>query len=220
MIDRKEVPQPAGIETREVPEPLGTSEMERDYHQMGRGITLGAVVQVIGEPTRMTVEEIAPDGVACVWFEGDTLKRGKFAIGALRVAPPLYERNEPKVPGYFLGSTDALSIARVIYEANRAYAVTIGDNSFGPFHEAPSWQISTILKGIDAFTSGDVSGPHESHESWLKEKVATGWRYGPVKDAEAKTHPCMVPYDELPASQRRKDHLFLAIVHALTKDIG
>jgi len=33
-----------------------------------------------------------------------------------------------------------------------------------------------------------------------------------VKDAKAKTHPCMVDYDQLPAEQRRKDELFGAAV--------
>jgi hypothetical protein len=39
--------------------------------------------------------------------------------------------------------------------------------------------------------------------------------YGEVKDAVAKTHPCMVPYDDLPEFQRKKDALFLAIVRVL-----
>lgn len=199
---------------RELPQPSGLAMKE-----VGRTIKAGDVVQEIGHATRMTVREIVIDGYVCDWFEGDEYKTDKFAPGSLRLAPPLVERVAPQA-GYFLGTPERLAIARVIYEANRAYALTLGDTSFGPFDDAPDWQIETILKGIDAFTSGEVIAPHESHDSWLREKVATGWSYGPVKDAEAKTHPCMLPYDELPASQRRKDHLFLAIVRALTKDIG
>lgn len=47
-----------------------------------------------------------------------------------------------------------------------------------------------------------------SHDNWLKQKVAEGWVYGEVKDPEAKTHPCCVPYEELPESQKFKDLLF------------
>jgi hypothetical protein len=36
-----------------------------------------------------------------------------------------------------------------------------------------------------------------------------------VKDAEKKEHPCFRPYDELPAEQKIKDALFIAVVHAL-----
>ena len=42
-----------------------------------------------------------------------------------------------------------------------------------------------------------------------------GWVYGEHKDEQRKTHPCIVPYDELPAAQRAKDALFLANVRAL-----
>ncbi len=36
-----------------------------------------------------------------------------------------------------------------------------------------------------------------------------------MKDAEKKEHPCFVPYAELPAKQRMKDHLFGAVVRTL-----
>jgi hypothetical protein len=57
--------------------------------------------------------------------------------------------------------------------------------------------------------------PEASHESWMAEKVAAGWVYGPTKDPVAKTHPCIVAYSELPPEQRAKDHLFGAIVRSL-----
>jgi len=53
------------------------------------------------------------------------------------------------------------------------------------------------------------------HESWCDFKRADGWVFGEVKDAGAKTHPCLVPYAELPEEQKIKDHLFSAIVTAL-----
>jgi len=57
--------------------------------------------------------------------------------------------------------------------------------------------------------------PALSHESWLKEKSDSGWKFGPVKDAEKKEHPCMVPFEALPPEQQMKDILFAAIVRAL-----
>ena len=59
------------------------------------------------------------------------------------------------------------------------------------------------------------NGPRESHAGWLAEKVATGWVYGPVKDPAAKTHPCMVPYDDLPPEQRAKDSIYVSVVRAV-----
>jgi len=49
----------------------------------------------------------------------------------------------------------------------------------------------------------------------MKEKVDTGWVYGKLKDGDKKTHPCIVPFDELPEYQKKKDMLFCAIVDAL-----
>jgi RyR domain len=55
-----------------------------------------------------------------------------------------------------------------------------------------------------------------THDSWLEEKCANGWSYGPVKDEGKKEHPCYVSYDELPKEQQAKDHLFKGIVAALS----
>jgi hypothetical protein len=50
---------------------------------------------------------------------------------------------------------------------------------------------------------------------WCAQKENDGWVYGPQKDAVAKTHPCLVPYEQLSADQRKKDRLFFAIVPAV-----
>ena len=49
----------------------------------------------------------------------------------------------------------------------------------------------------------------------MAEKEQAGWVYGIEKDEAAMTHPCLVPYAELPADQRFKDSLFGAVVRAL-----
>lgn len=49
----------------------------------------------------------------------------------------------------------------------------------------------------------------------MKEKEADGWKYGKVKDAEKKEHPCCVPYYDLPVKQRVKDSLFTGVVRAM-----
>jgi hypothetical protein len=103
-------------------------------------------------------------------------------------------------------------IVEVVYEVNRAYAQSLGDFSFKPWAEADDWQKSTIRQGIAFVIQNPQAGPGDSHQSWLDVKTEEGWRYGPVKDVEAKTHPCYVPYDDLPAEQRAKDYIFLAVV--------
>ena len=56
--------------------------------------------------------------------------------------------------------------------------------------------------------------PSDSHTNWSNEKFAAGWVYGDVKDAEKKTHPCLVPYSELPEEQKVKDAIFQSVASA------
>ncbi len=105
-------------------------------------------------------------------------------------------------------------IAYICHEANRAYCVTQGDLSQVPWTQAPQWQRDSAELGVSVARNGAT--PEQLHESWLAQKATDGWVYGPVKDAEKKTHPCCVPYDQLPESQQRKDALFRAVVTACT----
>lgn len=107
-------------------------------------------------------------------------------------------------------------ITAVAHETNRAYCNAIGDKSQVPWEKAPDWQKKSAIDGVKYHKKGDKA-PEDSHNNWLALKEKEGWKYGPKKDPEKKTHPCMVPYSDLPKDQRRKDALFIAVVHALIK---
>ena len=53
--------------------------------------------------------------------------------------------------------------------------------------------------------------PEAEHDSWTRAYEEMGWRYGPVRDPAAKTHPDMVPFDELAVLEREKDAVFLDV---------
>jgi hypothetical protein len=106
-------------------------------------------------------------------------------------------------------------IARICHEANRAYCVTLGDTSQPPWDVAPAWQKESAIAGVEAILSGECTSPAVSHARWYARKQGEGWVYGRTKDVDLKTHPCMVPYEELPVDQQRKDLLFIAIILAL-----
>lgn len=110
---------------------------------------------------------------------------------------------------------DVFKVAKTCHEANRAYCRAIGDDSQPAWEDAPDWQRSSAVKGVKFIWDNPDASPSASHESWLEEKRLDGWSYGPVKDSDARTHPCFVPYDELPVEQRAKDYIFGAIVRAL-----
>lgn len=111
--------------------------------------------------------------------------------------------------------TNVIDIAMVCHAANRAYCAANGDYIQPNWHEAPRWQTESAIDGVRHALAYEDATPAEMHSNWMAGKIADGWVYGAVKDPVAKTHPCMVPYDDLPKVQQKKDALFLAIVRAL-----
>ena len=108
-------------------------------------------------------------------------------------------------------------IAKVCHEANRAYCQAVGDNSQPAWEAAPEWQRQSARTGVQFIVDNPDAGPDASHNSWLAEKKADGWKYGRAKSGVKKTHPMMVPYSDLPDIERRKDALVNAVIDALAK---
>jgi hypothetical protein len=108
-------------------------------------------------------------------------------------------------------------IAKVCHQANKALCEANGDMSQLEFEDAPYWQKQSTIKGVK-FNQENPEAPASSiHDSWLREKEAAGWKYGPVKNFDKKEHPCFVPYEDLPKSDQVKDYLFQAIVDSLSR---
>lgn len=43
------------------------------------------------------------------------------------------------------------------------------------------------------------------HEVWAQTRISQGWTYGEQRNDELKTHPCLIPYEELPEEERTFD---------------
>ncbi len=106
-------------------------------------------------------------------------------------------------------------IAQICHEANRALCVATGDGPQPSWSDAPDWQRESALSGVKFHLANPDASASYSHEEWLREKLATGWKYGPVKNPETKEHHCIVPFEELPEDQQAKDYLFQCIVRGL-----
>jgi hypothetical protein len=111
----------------------------------------------------------------------------------------------------FLKGVDAARVAMMCHEANRVYCASIGDNSQVAWNDAPEWQKESAVAGVRFVYSNPSAPASANHDSWSAVKVADGWVYGETKDPEAKTHPCLVSFEELPAEQQFKDVLFRTI---------
>jgi hypothetical protein len=58
--------------------------------------------------------------------------------------------------------------------------------------------------------SGDLQSLIEllarnNHELWAKRRIEEGWKYGPKRDDEKKETPVLVPYEQLPESEKEYD---------------
>ena len=108
-------------------------------------------------------------------------------------------------------------IAEACHEANRAYCQANGDYTHSPWSLSREELKASVVDGVRFHLKNPGSTPESSHVNWLKFKEAEGWTYGPVKDFDKKTHPCFMPYHQLPVDQRVKDEMFIAIVETLKK---
>lgn len=113
-----------------------------------------------------------------------------------------------------LGAASVAAIAMICHEANAAYCRSLGDDSQKPWADAPEWQKASMINGVEFHLANPDAGDSASHDNWLKMKAEQGWVYGEVKDEEKKTHPCIVPFDQLPPAQQFKDTLVRTIIHA------
>lgn len=62
------------------------------------------------------------------------------------------------------------------------------------------------MMGPDRFTD-----PEEAHNSWWDAYQDMGWVYGPERNVDAKTHPDMVPFEDLGWEERIKDAVYIAL---------
>jgi hypothetical protein len=44
-----------------------------------------------------------------------------------------------------------------------------------------------------------------AHDNWATKRLREGWTRGPLRDADDKTHPSLVHYQDLPESEKEYD---------------
>lgn len=110
-----------------------------------------------------------------------------------------------------------LYVAQACHEANRAWCLAHGDASQVPWDDAPEHIKGSAIAGI---RTALTATPAEQHEQWCRFKIEAGWTYGATKDADRRTHPCLVPYSDLPDSQKAKDAIYIAVVRAFAAAFG
>jgi len=132
-----------------------------------------------------------------------------------------WERNESGDSSDEITDKDIEKIAKQCHDANRKYCKSIGDDSQPTWAKVEDWQKESAVNGVKHLIENPDAKPEDSHNSWLAEKEADGWKFGEVKDVDKKEHPCFVPYSELSDEQKEKDKIFIETAKSgLTSLVG
>ena len=72
-----------------------------------------------------------------------------------------------------------------------------------------------------AFTGQETENLAQlEHQRWMREKVATGWRYGQSRDDERKIHPDLQSWDYLSEADKDKDRNAIRTLPATLRNAG
>jgi serine phosphatase RsbU (regulator of sigma subunit) len=89
---------------------------------------------------------------------------------------------------------------------------------------AIGYRIRKVKKGLKPFVLQLSKREVElmsgiEHLRWSWDKRLNGWTYGSKKDNKRKTHPGLVPFDELSESEKEKDRELVRLIPAILNDI-
>ncbi|MEL6727360.1 MAG: RyR domain-containing protein [Pseudomonadota bacterium] len=106
-------------------------------------------------------------------------------------------------------------IARTAHDAIRGWRLANGQEEIPEWADAPDWMLAATKESVSAVLKNLGMSASAQHDQWVAAKKRDGWKFGHTKDPIAKTHPLLIPFDQLPEVERMKDTLINAIVAAL-----
>lgn len=104
------------------------------------------------------------------------------------------------------------NIAQICHNANYAFSNHINGTENPAWEYAPENIRESARAGVRAVLADSNLDAEGIHQKWVDYKIADGWVYGPEKSLENKTHPDLVPFNELSQDAQFKDILFITIV--------
>jgi len=105
---------------------------------------------------------------------------------------------------------------RLNHALRREVARIFGDGTVPPdWDDAPEWMHAESARSARKLLENPGMMAEEEHDRWMRQKIADGWTQGPVRDDEAKIHPSLLPFDQLPPGERLKDLLRVSLAGSL-----
>lgn len=108
---------------------------------------------------------------------------------------------------------NVIQIAQVAHESIKAFCDVSNELTNLRWDECPDWQKQSAIENAKfVLDNQDNITDEMMHIQWMNDKLNNGWKYASIKDEMLKTHPCLVPFDELSEYQQIKDRLFINVV--------
>lgn len=214
-MDNEEVKvAPEGVETGETPSTPDPVREDVASSEAGDGQPIPVAQDVTTDPDFEVSESPAdPQFAEEVGRQVPGTVGTDAPLGVAPKAPALLRRSASEVDAMmFAGVSLVIMLAKICHEANKAYCQMIGDFSHQPWESCGAEMQMSVIDGVRFHLQDPDREVSTSHENWLKFKAANGWTYGEVKDAAKKEHPCFVPFEQLPETDKRKSYLFKSIV--------
>lgn len=103
--------------------------------------------------------------------------------------------------------------ARFVYEAARLATIAANAPIIPALWEDREAAFKDQFLGVIVQQCGPHPSwsPEEAHKSWMERYLSMSWVYGETYDPKAKTHPDLVPYEELGQLEQDKDAVYLAL---------
>lgn len=101
---------------------------------------------------------------------------------------------------------------------SKNYLVTINTKDMNTYNPRPIDITDVVLtEDLDELREAIAEN---AHEVWAVNRLTEGWSYGPQRDDNKKENPCMVPYSQLPESEKDFDRNMAMNTIKLLKKLG
>lgn len=129
----------------------------------------------------------------------------------------------------YLTKQERILVASIAHTLNELWRHAHGEYPQGEWDKLPPEKQDKTFNGVDKCVDlFNIAGGEPNsdtlaiamHENWSVWMASNGWKYGATQDETAKTHPCLLPYDRLPAHQQRKDTFIpIALLLVVNADV-
>lgn len=103
------------------------------------------------------------------------------------------------------------------WKSSGNYMVSASDNANGYNPQPISVEDIDLDSNLEDLTEAIAEN---AHDIWARARMDEGWIYGPVRNDELKQHPDLVPYSQLPDSEKEYDRLMAMNTLRLVRRLG